>query len=365
VAAAGNDGDRGNALSYPAAQLGAPHGGWSQGLSVGATRPDGSAASFSTYNKDVSIAAPGAGASDCPGGVFSTLPSEGTRTFADDPANCDSLFGVAGDIVGGRYAYAQGTSFSAPIISAVASLVLQANPRLHAAQIADVIRRSAHQTVGAGWNAHTGAGLVDALAAVTLAPSYDTVAPTLDFGVVRSGPSLIASVVGQDATGPGEALAGPGQSRVETSTDGTEFRVASSSTASTLRKAVPLRPGARIWIRGTACDGLHNCSTRESGPFHGAEATPKPELALSGYPGRTFHLQVRLPPLDNSYTARVRLEAWNGHAYRLFQVVRLPFGGTFTAQERVPTAGAYRLRARLVAGPLWHESTSSLVVQIR
>ena len=79
VAAAGNDGDRGNQLSYPAAQLGARHGGWSTGLSVGATRPDGSAASFSTYNKDVSVAAPGAGAADCPGGVFSTLPSEGPR----------------------------------------------------------------------------------------------------------------------------------------------------------------------------------------------------------------------------------------------------------------------------------------------
>jgi hypothetical protein len=61
----------------------------------------------------------------------------------------------------------------------------------------------------------------------------------------------------------------------------------------------------------------------------------------------------------------VRLEAWNGHAYHLFQVVRLPFGGTLTARERVPSAGAYRLRARLVQGPLWHASSSSLVVQIR
>jgi subtilisin family serine protease len=365
VAAAGNDGDRGNALSYPAAQLGAPNGGWSQGLSVGATRPDGSAAAFSTFNKDVSVAAPGAGASDCPGGVFSTLPSDGRRSFADDPANCDSLFGVPGDLVGGRYAYAQGTSFSAPIVSAVASLVLQANPRLHAAQVADVIRRSAHQTVGTGWNPHTGAGVVDALAAVTIAPSYDTVAPTLDFGVVRSGASLIASVVGVDAAEPGEAIAGHGTSRIETSTDGTTFHVVSSSAATTFRTKVPLHPGARIWIRGTACDGLHNCTRRASGPFHGVAATPSVRLQLSGYPGRTFHLKVRLAALENSYTARVRLEAWNGHAYHLFQVVRLPFGGTLTARERVPSAGAYRLRARLVQGPLWHASSSSLVVQIR
>jgi hypothetical protein len=128
---------------------------------------------------------------------------------------------------------------------------------------------------------------------------------------------------------------------------------------------VPLRPGARIWIRGTTCDGLHNCSTRQSGPFRGAQAAPGVRLQLSGYPGRLFHLKVRLTALPNSYTARVRLEAWNGHAYRLFQTVRLPFGGTIIAKERVPTAGLYRLRARLLRGPLWHASASSLVVHVK
>jgi subtilisin family serine protease len=366
VASAGNDGDRGNEVSYPAAMLGAPKGGWSQGLSVGATRPDGSSAAFSTYNTDVSVAAPGAGAADCPGGVFSTLPSEGDDTFADDPTNCDSRFGSVGDPVGGRYAYAQGTSFSAPIVSAVASLVLQANPALHAAQVADVIRRSAHQTVGTGWNPHTGAGVVDALAAVDLARTYDTVAPTLSFGVVRSGSSsLVASVTGVDQTGPGEALAGPGRSTVETSTDDRVFHVVAASAATPLRTPVPLRPGARIWIRGTACDGLHNCATQHAGPFHGAEATPHVRLQLTGYPGHVFHLRVQLGALANSYTARVRLEAWDGHAYRVFQTVALPFGGATTVKERVPTAGVYRLRAQLVAGPLWRAGTSRLAVRVR
>jgi subtilisin family serine protease len=365
VAAAGNDGDRGNEVSYPAAQLGAPNGGWSRGLSVGATRPDGSAAAFSTHNKDVSIAAPGAGAADCPGGVFSTLPSTGNRTFADDPGNCDSLFGNPDDPIGGRYAYAQGTSFSAPIVSAVASLVLQANPALHAAQVADVLRRSAHQTVGTGWNPHTGAGIVDAFAAVTLARTYDTVAPTISFGVVRAGSSVVASVSGEDQTGPGEALAGPGRSTVETSADDREFQVLSALSGTPLRTAVPLLPGARIWIRGTTCDGLHNCTSREAGPFRGAQATPRVRLELSGYPGRVFHLKVHLAALANSYRGVVRLEAWNGHAYRLFQTVRVPFGGTITAKERVPTAGLDRLRAELVTGPLWNASASSLVVHVK
>jgi subtilisin family serine protease len=366
VAAAGNDGDRGDATSYPAASLGAEDGGWSAGLSVGATRPDGLPASFSTYNDFVSVAAPGAGEANCPGGVFSTLPSEGQHTFADDPANCDSLFGAPESPVTGRYAYAQGTSFSAPIVSAVASLVLQANPGLHAAQIADVIRKTAHQTVGTGWNPHTGSGVVDALAAVTLARQYDTVAPALSFVVVRTGTSVSTTLTSVDSTGPGELPAGPGPETVSVSTDDKTFHAVASPTPTAPQSLVRVPPGARIWIRGTACDALHNCTNQDVGPFAGAPASaPVLKLGLSGYPGKVFRLRVQLGALQNSYTAKVRLEAWDGTAYRLFQTLSLPFGKTVIAREHVPYTGPLRLRARLIAGPLWHQAASSLVVTVK
>ena len=64
-------------------------------------------------------------------------------------------------------------------MAAVAALVLQANPLLAAAQVADVLRRSATQTMGTGWNPYTGAGLVNAEAAVALARVYDTTAPAI------------------------------------------------------------------------------------------------------------------------------------------------------------------------------------------
>jgi subtilisin family serine protease len=372
VAAAGNNGDDGDAPSYPAAQLGAPDGGWSRGLSVAASRPDGTAAAFSSHNPEVSVAAPGAaeapapiGAVHCPGGVFSTLPAEGTHTFADDPANCDTLFGHPDDPIGGRYAYAEGTSFSAPIVSAIASLVLQANPALHSDQVADVIRRSAHQTVGTGWNAYTGAGVVDALAAVTLARTYDTVAPTISFGVVRSASSVVASVDGVDQAGPGQLVAGPGESSVGLSTDGKTFRKLSAEIAAPLRASIPVPRGARIWIRGTTCDALHNCTSRDAGPFEGGPAAPLVKLELSGPAGRVFRLHVHLGSLANSYKASVQLEVWTGHRYRVFQTVRLLFGSTVSARERVPGAGRFRLRARVVAGPLWREGTSSLLVNVK
>jgi subtilisin family serine protease len=365
VAAAGNDGNRGDEVSYPAATLGGSYGGWSQGLSVGATRPDGRPASFSTYNQFVSVAAPGAGAANCPGGVFSELPSEGQHTFADDPANCDSLFGEPENPVVGRYAYAQGTSFSAPIVSAIASLVLQANPGLHAAQVADVIRRSARQTLGSGWNSRTGTGVVDALAAVTLARTYDTVAPALSFGVLRTGSSLVTTLTSVDATGPGELPAGDGPETVSVSTDDVTYRAVASPSPTAPQSTISIPPGSRIWIRGTACDALHNCTNQDAGPFTGAPAVPIVRLALSGYPGKVFRLRVQLGSLANSYTARVRLEAWDGDGYRVFQTLRLPFGKAVTAREHVPFTGPLRLRASLVAGPLWTAATSSLVVRVR
>ena len=365
VAAAGNDGTRGDPVSYPAANIGGTNGGWSQGLSVAATRPDGSPATFSTSNKNVTVAAPGAGAADCPGGVFSTLPSEGQRTFADDPANCDTLFGAADSPTTGRYAYAQGTSFSAPVVSAIASLVLQANPGLHASQIADVIRRTAHQTVGTGWNAHTGTGVVDALAAVTLARTYDTVAPALSFAAVRAGGRVMTTLTSTDTAGPGETPAGPGPSTIQVSTDDTTFKTVATVTATTPQTSIPVPAGARIWIRGSACDGLHNCSTRDVGPFSGPVATPALQLQLSGYPGKSFRLRVRLGALANSYTARVKLSAFDGTGYRVFQTVSLPFGGAIDAKERVPVSGPVQLRATLVAGSLWHTTTSSLTVNVK
>ena len=59
VAAAGNHGDSGNPLEFPAALIGGLRGGRGIGLSVGATMPNGQAAAFSTHNPFVSLAAPG------------------------------------------------------------------------------------------------------------------------------------------------------------------------------------------------------------------------------------------------------------------------------------------------------------------
>ena len=88
------------------------------------------------------------------------------------------------------------------------------------------------------------------------------------------------------------------------------------------------------------------------------------KLALSGPAGRVFRLHVHLGALPNSYRASVQLEVWNGHGYRVFQTVRVPFGGTVSARECVPASGRFRLRAHVVPGPLWRSAESSLLVNV-
>ena len=47
-----------------------------------------------------------------------------------------------------RFAYGEGTSFAAPFASGLAALVWQVQPRLASEQVADVLIRTARQTVG-------------------------------------------------------------------------------------------------------------------------------------------------------------------------------------------------------------------------
>ena len=145
VAAAGNNGQNGNPLEFPAAALGGVRGRRGIGLSVTATRPGGRRTSFSTHNDYVSIAAPGAGASGCEFGVFSILPANLTSDW-DDPASCSLLFSQGGV----RFAYGEGTSFAAPLVSGIAALVWEVQPKLKSEQVAHVLTRSARQT-GRPW----------------------------------------------------------------------------------------------------------------------------------------------------------------------------------------------------------------------
>ncbi len=138
VAAAGNGGETGSPTTYPAA--------WPHVLTVGATDESDQVASFSTTGPDLDVAAPG-------------VDITGAVPLSKDPS------GYLGGL--------SGTSFSAPIVSAAAAWVWTMRPTLSAAQIAEVLRRSARDIGPPGFDNASGFGIVDipgALAAPTPAP---------------------------------------------------------------------------------------------------------------------------------------------------------------------------------------------------
>jgi subtilisin family serine protease len=154
VAAAGNEHAAGNPVEYPAALLQpvGSDGAGGTGLVVGGTDGDGARAWFANSGSWISLAAP---ATEVLGAISRRSDSSAYRQVALPGARA------------GRYGFASGTSFAAPQVAGAAALVWAANPTLGAAEVADILDRTAS---GAGtWNEDTGYGLLDGAAAVAAA----------------------------------------------------------------------------------------------------------------------------------------------------------------------------------------------------
>jgi subtilisin family serine protease len=258
IAAAGNRGDDDNAIEYPAAAIGGRGGRRGIGLSVAAIKPDGQPAPFSSHNQFVTVAAPGAQGS-CRFGVFSTIPRNASQIF-DAPDACPRTFSGGG----GRWAYGQGTSFAAPIAAGIAAVVWQVEPRLESDQVADVLARTARQTVpGPRWNEFTGTGVVDGGAAVTLARTYDITAPVVHVRKRRHGQRLDVRLGRSlDRTAPGRELAGGvDYSLVDTIRGSTRARFLVRPRRKPFRKRVRL--GRRVTrVSAVVCDRVANCAVK-------------------------------------------------------------------------------------------------------
>jgi subtilisin family serine protease len=262
VAASGNNAENGNPLEFPAAWVGGRRGGRGIGLSVAATTPDGDHAPFSDHNAFVSLAAPGASrGNDCNFGVFSTLPP--TTSPPWNELGCPRLSsGVAND----HYAYGEGTSFAAPIVSGLAVLAWQAERRLASEQVADVLIRSA---AGSGWNQFTGAGVADGMRAVEVARIYDVVSPR-SRATTRRRDNVVHVRIrrSRDRTDLGDELARKVTYGLLVSRNGGKsFRVLASGRRRPFSKNVRIRGRRRNSIVSTACDGNENCGIKRLGRF--------------------------------------------------------------------------------------------------
>ena len=261
VAASGNNAENGNPLEFPAALVGGRRGGRGIGLSVAAVQPDGRVATFSNHNSFVSLAAPGASAGSCDFGVFSTIPASTIPPWNE--GGCPQVFTGAG---GAHYAYGEGTSFAAPIVSGLAALAWQAERRLASEQVADVLVRSA---AGSGWNEFTGAGIADGMQAVEVARLYDVLGPVSRARTRRRGNRVRVTVRrSRDRTQPGDELAGKVTYGLLVSRDGGDsFDVVARRRKRPFKRTVAIRGSRRNLLVTTACDGNGNCGVKRLGRF--------------------------------------------------------------------------------------------------
>ena len=160
VAAAGNAGESGNPITYPAAIPAV--------VAVSATTSADLRASYSNYGSWVDIAAPGSG-------IWSLS-----------------------HISDSSYTSSTGTSMAAPFVAAVAALIKAKAPTLTAAEVRAIIASSAEDLGTPGTDDEFGAGLIDPIAALAATPasgddsSDDEVSP--DEEAASAGYQLLTSL---------------------------------------------------------------------------------------------------------------------------------------------------------------------------
>jgi subtilisin family serine protease len=155
IAASGNSGDR--SIFYPAAL---PHV-----VAIAATDPWDQVARYSTFGPFVALAAPGGSGPEALSlqtGILSTLwdtNSQGTDGMGGSEA--------------GEYGIEVGTSMAAAVASGAAAVLWAYRPGLTADQVEDQLKATAADVGPAGPDEQSGAGRIDLLAALGVAP--DTV----------------------------------------------------------------------------------------------------------------------------------------------------------------------------------------------
>jgi subtilisin family serine protease len=154
VAAAGNMG-KDAAVFSPA--------GLPNVINVAAVGPDGRRAPFSNWGDTVDISAPG----------VDILSLRARNTDLALLANVDGYTAAEG-FVGpeSQYYRADGTSFAAPFVSGVASLIIARHPGYTAEQVRRMLLHSAADIAPAGVDRETGFGMLDARAALAADPEF-------------------------------------------------------------------------------------------------------------------------------------------------------------------------------------------------
>jgi subtilisin family serine protease len=174
-------------------------------ITVGATDHNDARAPFSNWGKAVDIVAPGLD--------ILSLRARYTDTLRDIPG---ASYTAGGAYVGAdkRYYVAGGTSFSAPLVTGVASLLFAKDPTLTATDVKRILLNSAKEVGGKGMNQFTGYGLLDARAALAADRNFFVTAQVSGVTVVNDPKGAQVEVQGTadaDAFASAEVELGAGE----------------------------------------------------------------------------------------------------------------------------------------------------------
>ncbi|RME49850.1 MAG: hypothetical protein D6790_21985 [Caldilineae bacterium] len=156
-------------------------------LTVAATGTDDRRAFFSNWGTQVDVAAPG----------VDILSLRARRT--DLLRDLKGIQYEPGHAYVGREKFfyrATGTSFAAPLVTGVASLLLSARPDLTAAELRRMIIQSARDVDVPGIDQYTGYGLIDAEAALDADPGFFITARISGVRVVQDEGKLAVEILG-------------------------------------------------------------------------------------------------------------------------------------------------------------------------
>jgi len=156
-------------------------------VTVAATDPEDGRTPYSCWGGNVDIAAPG----------VDILSLRARRTDLLKFLKTEYRPGEA--FVGDKSDYyrASGTSFSAPFVSGVASLIFSRNPGLSATQVTRMILHSARDINVPGWDRFTGYGLLDARAALKADPDFYVLSRILRVSGTKKDGELFVEISGR------------------------------------------------------------------------------------------------------------------------------------------------------------------------
>lgn len=154
-------------------------------ITVAATDDKNRRTNYSNWGAGVDIAAPG------------------TDILGLRARRSDLMFGIPDYKTGAafvgtdrRYFRTSGTSFSAPIVSGTASLLLSNNPSLTNQQVKRMLLHSAKDIEVTGVDQHTGYGLLDARRAMQASPNYFVEARIVGMSVIQKDGKTFVQVNG-------------------------------------------------------------------------------------------------------------------------------------------------------------------------